>query len=69
MATSAKEVVKESLGSITVSDKVNVLIEDPKTKAYLSKKAANDNNFNDLYEICEIPIFLRINIVSTTMII
>lgn len=55
MATLAKEVVNQSSGSITVTDKVNVLMDEQKSKTYLSKKAANDNNFNDLFEICETP--------------
>lgn len=55
MATLAKEVTSESLGSITVTDKVNVLVDQTKYKTHLSKKAANDNNFNDLFEICEAP--------------
>lgn len=55
MATLAKEVTNESLGSITVTDKVNVLVDQPKDKTHRSKKAANDNNFSDLFEICEAP--------------
>lgn len=51
MATTAKSVKKESAASLPVTDNVNVLTEMSAKARVSNKDAANDNNFNDLFEI------------------
>lgn len=51
MATTAKNVTKKSLASIPVSAKGKVLIQETAKTMVSNKDAANDNNFNDLFEI------------------
>lgn len=55
MATTANRVISKSSANIAVTDKVNVLIDSPSKKRVANKDAANDNNFSDLFEICEVP--------------
>lgn len=51
MATTAKSVKKETLVSLPVTDNVKVLTDKPAKAKVSNKDAANDNNFNDLFEI------------------
>lgn len=51
MAISAKNAVKNSMASIEVKEKTNVLVDSSTNKDVLNTTAANDDNFNDLFEI------------------